>query len=197
MMIDVAQLTGMQHLMVAHWHAEPLDNPYEGFLGLACEQHQYNYCLWHEEDVARSFEVGDKRVAAAKRAIDKLNQQRNDAIERLDDAIGQRLLEQKVVSRGALNTETPGSAIDRLSILALRLYHLDEQLCRDDVNEGHYQEVRKKIAVCKLQHDELSQSLDELLCDLFAGRKRHRTYRQCKMYNDPALNPYLYTKSAD
>jgi len=189
--INVQELTGMQYLMVAHWHAEGLHNPYDGFLGLVCEQHQFNYRLWHEEDIARSTRVGDSRVAAAKRAIDQMNQQRNDAIERLDEVLDEDLCQQKINSDGPLNTETPGSAIDRLSILALRIYHLEQQLDRPDAGESHMQNVRRKIAIGKLQHGELSQSLEELLNDLFAGRKRHRIYRQMKMYNDPALNPHL------
>ena len=195
-MIDVTQITGMQYLMVAHWHVENMVNPYEDFLGIACEQHQYNYYLWHEEDIARSSDLGDARVAAAKRAIDLVNQKRNDAIERLDDTIAQQLQDQNVVAQGPLNTETPGSAIDRLSILALRLYHLEEQFKRTDAGEAHKQDVQLKINIGKLQHRELSQSLRELLADLFAGRKRHRTYRQLKMYNDPTLNPYLYARHA-
>ena len=193
-MIDVREITGMQHLMVAHWHAEAMNNPYHDFLGIACEQHQYNYCLWHEEDIARSPDLGDTRIADAKRAIDQANQKRNDAIERMDDAIEQLIQERNVVAHGPLNTETPGSVIDRLSILALRVYHLEEQLDRVDTGEGHRQDVQLKINICKLQHRELSQSLEELLADLFSGRKRHRTYRQLKMYNDPTLNPYLYAR---
>ncbi len=194
-MIDVMQITGMQHLMVAHWHVEQMENPYEDFLGIACEEHQYNYQLWHEEDIARSPDVGDARVASAKRVIDLANQKRNDAIERIDDAIAEQIEKQNVCAKGPLNTETPGSAIDRLSILALRLYHLEEQLERADIAESHCQSVIAKINICKIQHQELSRSLGELFADLFSGRKRHRTYRQLKMYNDPALNPYLYART--
>ena len=196
-MIDVTKITGMQHLMAAHWHDAPLENPYDGFLAIACEQHQYNFTLWHEEDVARSPDLGDTRIATAKRAIDQMNQNRNDAIERMDDAIAQRLLAQSIRSDGPLNTETPGSAIDRLSILAIRIYHLDEQSSREDVDTAHRHDVRAKIKICEIQHRELSQSLRELVADIFSGRKRHRTYRQLKMYNDPALNPYLYTRQSD
>ena len=196
-MIDVIELTGMQHLMVAHWHSESLGNPYEGFLSIACEQHQYNFCLWHEEDIARSPDVGDARIAAVKRAIDRFNQKRNDAIERMDDAIAQYIDRGNIDSQGPLNTETPGSAIDRLSILALRMYHLDEQRNRVEAGDAHRNGVLEKINICEIQHRELSQSLRELLADLFSGRKRHRTYRQLKMYNDPALNPYLYTRQSD
>ena len=97
-----------------------------------------------------------------------------------------------VLDDAPMNTETPGCTIDRLSILALRVYHLREQLERDDVSQEHLDSVQQKIAICLLQRDDLKKSLSQLLDDIFAGRKRHRTYRQFKMYNDPTLNPYLY-----
>ena len=193
-MIDVRQITDMHRETVARWHAQEIDNPHDGFLGIACQQHSFNYQLWHEEDIARSPDVGDARIAQVKRAIDRFNQQRNDWIEKLDDAITDLLQQRGVTAAdGArLNTETPGSVIDRLSILALRIYHLDEQLQRTDATPQHIEAVQRKLAVCLAQHDDLSTSLAELLEDIFAGRKRHRTYRQFKMYNDPTLNPYLY-----
>ena len=95
-----------------------------------------------------------------------------------------------------LNTETQGSVIDRLSILALRIYHLQEQLERDDVTPEHVASVEKKLAICVIQHDDLSSALEILLKNIAAGRTRHRTYRQLKMYNDPTLNPYLYRARA-
>lgn len=196
-MIEVEQLTGMQHLMVAHWHEKPLNNPYHGFLALACAEHQFNFLLWHEEDIARCPKVGDARIASAKRSIDGYNQQRNDWIERMDEAIADIVAQGRIDSAGPLNTETPGSAIDRLSIIALRIFHLEEQLQRSGVREKQRHAVRQKIEICRVQHGELSQSLRELLADIFAGRKRHRTYRQLKMYNDPNLNPYLYAGSID
>jgi hypothetical protein len=161
---------------------------------LVCEQHKFNYLLWHEEDVARSPDVGDDRIAAVKRAIDRYNQQRNDAIEKLDDWLIAELGRKEVrLQEGArLNTETPGSAIDRLSILALRLYHMQEQADRVDASAEHVQKVSGRLAILREQHADLSQSLQELLDDIFSGRKRMKVYRQFKMYNDPTLNPYLY-----
>lgn len=192
--IDVKQVVEMQQTTVARWHQVEIDNPYEGVMATICRQHSFNYQLWHQEDIARCPDSDDSVIADVKRAIDGFNQQRNDGIEQIDDEISQ-LLEATGVSTGEnvpLNTETPGSAIDRLSILALRIYHLQEQLDRDDASAEHKASVAKKLAICLLQKDDLSRSLQELLDDIFAGRKRQRTYRQFKMYNDPTLNPYLY-----
>jgi hypothetical protein len=163
-------------------------------LATVCEQHQYNYLLWHEEDVARSPDVGDKRVAEVKRAIDRYNQQRNDAIERIDEALLTSLAHAAVrpLPDARMNTETPGAAIDRLSIMALRIYHFEEQAARSDVDAMHRQKVDERLARCRLQQVDLSTSLGELLDDLHAGRKLLKVYRQMKMYNDPTLNPYLY-----
>jgi hypothetical protein len=193
----VSEVTRLQHETVARWHEGEPDNPYEDFLALVCQQHQYNYLLWHEEDVARSPDVTDARIAMVKRAIDGYNQQRNDFIERLDEAIIELLADTgaKPGPKATLNTETPGSAIDRLSIMALRIYHFQEQLDRSDVDRAHLERVTQRLERCRLQHADLSQSLVELLTDLAAGRKLLKVYRQMKMYNDPTLNPYLYRRS--
>jgi hypothetical protein len=196
--MDVRLITEMHRETVDRWHRQEIDNPYSGLLHVCCTQHAFNFRLWHEEDVARSPDVGDVRIAQVKRAIDRYNQQRNDWIERIDDWITEYLTERGIGPElhAPLNTETPGACIDRLSILALRLYHLDEQLQRSDVDAAHLESVESKIAVCLVQHEDLSGALSELLDDILTGRKRHKTYRQFKMYNDPALNPYLYQKSA-
>ncbi len=191
---SVADLTQLQIDTVAKWHEEPISNPYDGIRQLVCTQHEHNYRLWHEEDTARSPSATDEEIANVKRAIDKLNQARNDMIEKVDDAITE-LLEQSGVSPSddaRINTETAGSAIDRLSIMSLRLYHYREQLDREGIDEEHRQKVADRISLCEQQHGDLSNSLQELLDDIFAGRKRHRTYRQMKMYNDPSLNPAIY-----
>lgn len=194
MVIQVSSIVELQMEMVERWHRVAVDNPAAGFLQIVCQEHQFNFLLWHEEDIARNPAVSDSRIAQVKRAIDHFNQQRNDWIERIDDAISDELQTQSVnlVHGATLNTETPGSAIDRLSILALRLYHLQEQLDRSDVDQQHRQGVAQKLAIGRLQQTELAQSLQLLLDDIFSGRKRHRTYRQMKMYNDPRLNPQMY-----
>jgi hypothetical protein len=175
-----------------------VDNNYEGFLALVCQQLQYNYLLWHEEDIARSKDVPDSTIAQVKRAIDGYNQQRNDWIEKLDDWITDELERRQIapLPGATQNTETAGSAIDRLSILSLRIYHLQEQAERADATPEHRASVARKLAIAMTQLQDLSQSAQELIDDIFAGRKKHKTYRQLKMYNDPTLNPYLYRKTA-
>jgi hypothetical protein len=198
--IDIDEILAMQIRTTEAWHLSDVANSYddgsrtESLISIACQQHIYNFLLWHEEDIARSRDVSDSEIAQVKRNIDILNQNRNDWIERIDDWIADDILSSNVIVRpdARLNTETPGSVFDRLSILALRIYHLREQLQRTDVDEAHIESVEQKIAICRLQHAELSQSLRELLEDIYTGVKRHRTYRQLKMYNDPSLNPYLY-----
>ena len=193
-MIDVEEITDLHAHTVALWHTQEIANPYTGFLQLVCQQHTHNYLLWHEEDVARSPNVGDERIAAVKRAIDGYNQKRNDGIEQLDAAILQMLAEKKIepLPDARQNTETPGSAIDRLSILALRRYHMQEQADRAEASEEHRAKARSRLETLAEQHRDLSQSLRELLEDIFAGRRRLKVYFQFKMYNDPTMNPYLY-----
>lgn len=190
----VQQVTELHRETVARWHSCPPDNPYDGLLMTVCQQHQFNFLLWHEEDIARSPDVSDRRIAAVKRSIDRYNQQRNDGIEKTDEALLQVLAAEGILARtGArLNTETPGSAIDRLSVMSLRIYHLDEQLTRDGADDIHRATVRERLIRCQAQQADLSNSLAELLDDIWSGRKLLKVYRQMKMYNDPALNPYLY-----
>ncbi|HKD37220.1 MAG TPA: DUF4254 domain-containing protein [Pirellulales bacterium] len=194
-MIDVAQISALHRQMVELWHAQPVFNPCRDLQYLICEQHKFNFLLWHEEDIARSPHVGDARIAAVKRAIDRFNQQRNDATERIDDFLKREIEDRKmiVLPEARWNSETPGSVIDRLSILGLRIYHMQEQVERPDASADHVERSREKLAVLEVQREDLSVALAELMADIFAGRKRLKVYRQYKMYNDPALNPYLYT----
>lgn len=194
-MLDIAQITSLHRELVALWHQSPSgENPYDGLLGLVCQQFRFNFLLWHEEDVARSPDVPNSRIAQVKRAIDVLNQQRNDWIEKIDDHLTNDLAWWGIVpvSGAPQNTETIGSAIDRLSILALRIYHLEEQRDREDATSEHRESVARKLAVAYAQMDDLTQATQQLVEEIYAGKKRHRTYRQLKMYNDPTLNPYLY-----
>jgi hypothetical protein len=194
-MIDVQSITDLHRLTVYRWHrqTEP-DNLYAEFLELVCAQHQCNYLLWHEEDIARDPAASEGQIANVKRNIDRLNQARNDRIEQLDESLLQQLRDQGVTPEATapLNTETPGSTIDRLSILALRIYHMEEQADRAEAAPAHRQRATQRLSILYEQHRDLSRSLAELLEDLCEGRKRLKIYRQFKMYNDPSLNPRIY-----
>jgi hypothetical protein len=193
-MIDVKQITALHKGTTRLWHRQEIENNQRELLHAVCEQHRFNFLLWHEEDIARSKDVGDAKIAEVKRAIDGYNQKRNDAIEKVDDYLKRQLELRGIVpaANAKLNTETPGQAIDRLSILALRIYHMEEQLERTDATPEHLATVRGKLEILYIQHDDLTAALQELLSDIFAGRNKLKLYRQFKMYNDPTLNPYLY-----
>jgi hypothetical protein len=193
-MIAVKQITDLHQMTVEQWHQHEIANAYDGLLHVVCEQHKFNFLLWHEEDVARSPDVSDTRIAQVKRAIDRYNQQRNDWIEKIDDFLLQELQRLGIATEpdARHNSETPGSAIDRLSILALRIYHMQEQAHRRDAGEEHRQKAKGRLQILYIQHRDLAHALQELLDDIGAGRKQLKLYRQFKMYNDPTLNPYLY-----
>lgn len=193
-MFDVKRITELHQETIVRWHEGPVDNPFDGWWRTICEQHSFNFLLWHEEDIARNPDASDTQIAEVKRSIDKLNQQRNDWIEKIDDSLSNQIsgLGITAADNAPQNTETPGSVIDRLSILALRIYHLEEQTQRTDASPEHLRVVGQKLAVGLMQHEDLAKGLSQLLKDLFVGRKRHQTYHQMKMYNDPSMNPYLY-----
>ena len=193
-MLDLQVINSLHRNIVIGWHSRPIDNPYEGVLKLICQQASFNFLLWHEEDIARSPDVSDTKIVEVKRNIDRYNQQRNDGIEQVDDWVTADILEKQIVTAvdAPQNTETMGSAIDRLCILALRIYHLEEQRDRTDATVEHRESVTRKIAVALVQQEDLSRAAQQLADDIYAGRKKHKTYRQMKMYNDPAMNPYIY-----
>lgn len=166
------------------------------FLARVAAQHLRNFRLWHIEDEARRTDVDDAYIAAQKRAIDRTNQERQDLIEKLDEAIIAAwpwVLEDASLP---LNSETPGSVIDRLSIGALKIWHMREQTEREDASEEHRAKCRERLAVLCRQREDLAGSLARLLGDLRDRRLRLQVYRQFKMYNDPSLNPAVYARAA-
>lgn len=164
-----------------------------GFRELVARQHWTNFKLWHVEDRARRKDVDAVVIADCKYAIDKLNQKRNDLIERVDEClIG--ILTPLLPENGAerYNTETVGAALDRLSIQALKIFHMKEQCDRKDVDEAHKQSCDAKVITLQQQHDDLGRAILELIDEYEAGTKKPKVYFQFKMYNDPSLNPELY-----
>jgi len=189
-----AALDALLAELVARWHEVEPAHAEEGLRGRLCDLHRFNFLLWHEEDIARSPAVSDARIAAVKRAIDGYNQARNDAIEQVDDwLIGELAARGIGAAAGApAATETPGAALDRLSILELRRYHMREQAERADAGPEHRARAADKLVVLDLQRDHLIEAIDRLLAEIFAGQRPLRVFRQMKMYNDPTLNPHLY-----
>ncbi|MDE6069289.1 MAG: DUF4254 domain-containing protein [Alistipes sp.] len=174
----------------------PLENPYEpGTL----DRLLYHKCWidtvqWHLEDIIRNPEIDPAEALKIKRRIDSSNQERTDMVEYVDSYLLDKYKEVVPAPDARLNTETPAWAVDRLSILALKLYHMARETERTDVDEAHRAACRQKLDVLRLQQADLSQAIEELIEDIEAGRKFMKTYKQMKMYNDPALNPVLYGK---
>lgn len=157
--------------------------------------HRCNQRLWHEEDLARRTDVPDAQIVANKRAIDVYNQQRNDAIERIDELLLARLDGVIVAADAWRNSETAGSITDRLSILALKIFHMDNAARRTDIGSSLEVSCRERHQRLCVQRDELASSFDTLLYQAVRGLAYWRVYRQFKMYNDPALRPVRYRGS--
>ena len=192
--VPVATLDALLVHLVAHWHDFEVEHSEDGLRGRLCDLHRFNFLLWHEEDVARSPAVSDGRIARVKRAIDRYNQARNDAIEKVDDWLIADLAARAITAApdAPAATETPGAALDRLSILELRRFHMREQVERRDASADHRDRAAGKLVILDQQREHLMAALDRLLAEIYAGKRPLRVFRQMKMYNDPALNPHLY-----
>ena len=196
-MLSAPQIVHLHDQATLFWHdpAAPRPAAATHFDQLVLDQHRANFDLWHREDAARDPLAGDQAIAACKRSIDKLNQLRNDLTERLD----RNLLESLPPLDPALplHSETPGLMIDRLSILALKVFHTAEETQRASATPEHRERNRERLTILNEQRDDLARCLAELWEDIRAGRRRFKLYRQLKMYNDPTLNPVLYAVSSD
>ncbi len=149
---------------------------------------------WHLEDIIRNPEIDPAEALAIKRRIDKSNQDRTDLVELIDSFFLDKYKNVNVLKDATINTESPAWAVDRLSILMLKIYHMQQEVNRPDASEEHRNRCEKKLHVLSEQKKDLSLALDQLLADINAGRKYMKVYKQMKMYNDPALNPVLYEK---
>ena len=194
MTFSAPEIAQLQSTLTACWHENAPAAGGEGFLRLVQENHLRNFQLWHEEDVARRDDLGFEAVYKAKRAIDRYNQERNNFIEEMDKAIVATL--QPPASGCPRNSETPGMMIDRLSILALKEYHMHEETVRPDASPEHKAKCGEKLARIRVQRTDLSACVAELLDDVVARRRTFSVYFQFKMYNDPSLNPQLYRNAA-
>ena len=174
----------------------PIVNPYDRD---SIEYDLYLKCWidtvqWHLEDIIRDPHIAPTDALALKRRIDRSNQDRTDLVEEIDSYFHKLYQEVKPLPDARLNTESPAWAVDRLSILALKIWHMQEQVDRQDATPEHIQKCQAKLDVLKEQQVDLSTAIDQLLEDIAAGRKYMKVYRQMKMYNDPATNPILYKK---
>ena len=174
----------------------PINNPYERD---TIENRLYLKCWidtvqWHFEDLIRDPHIDPIEALQLKRRIDQSNQDRTDLVEQIDSYFRQFYSDVKVLDDATINTESPAWAIDRLSILALKIYHMKEQVERTDASEEHRKKCQAKLNVLLEQQVDLSTAIDQLLDDIQAGRKYMKVYRQMKMYNDPSTNPVLYKK---
>lgn len=174
----------------------PVRNPYPT-PGIEADLYLKNWIdtvQWHLEDIIRDPDIDPLRALEIKRRIDRSNQERTDLVERIDSYFLTLYRDVQPLPGATINTESPAWAVDRLSILALKIYHMREEADRTDADAEHIAACRRKLAVLTEQRADLSTALDQLLDDIAHGRKYMKVYRQMKMYNDPSLNPVLYGK---
>jgi hypothetical protein len=158
--------------------------------------HRYNCLLWQEEDRARRVDVPASEIAGSKRLIDRYNQQRNDAVEAIDEALLAALEDIDPGPDARLSSETPGAMIDRLSILSLKIHHMRLQTERSEAGHAHVQACSARLQRLITQRHDLAACLEQLRREARSGQAYFKVYRQFKMYNDPALNPYLNGQAA-
>ena len=172
---------------------QPFNNPHPSN---SIEQLLYRKCWidtvqWHYEDLIRDTGIDPTTALVLKRKIDASNQDRTDLVEYIDSYFLEKYKDVKVLDEATINTESPAWAIDRLSILALKIYHMREETEREDADESHLKACRDKLQVLMAQKTDLSTAIDQLLDDIEAGKKYMKVYKQMKMYNDEELNPIL------
>ncbi len=192
----VENILNLHSSSIDNWYTKGISVIGDGLLKVVAENHAFNFKLWQAEDKARREDKGFEFVYNAKREIDSCNQQRNNKMEELDKLL-YRDLSPAPIDECKVNSETPGMIIDRLSILALKLYHMNLQAIRKDVNAEHREKCLQKSQVIALQKEQLGKCLYELLQEVVNKTRTFRVYHQFKMYNDPKLNPELYASNVN
>ncbi len=192
--IDGKQILRAFDAWTLYWHQSPVvPSLAEGFDAAIERLHLANFELWHQEDTARDIHSGDAAVATVKRAIDVINQRRNNQIERCDELLLEDLSTKNLPNTQAeLHSETPGMMLDRLSIMSLKAYHTREEIERIPSPPGHRERNLRRLAILETQRHDLATCLERMWQRVLRGELRFQIYRQLKMYNDPDLNPVLY-----
>jgi len=175
----------------------PINNPYklksiEYYLYL---KNWIDTVQWHLEDIIRNPQIDPVEALALKRRIDKSNQERTDLVELIDSYFLDKYKDVAIDPIATMNTESPAWAIDRLSILHLKIYHMQQEVNRKEASPEHLQQCKTKLDILLEQKEDLSTAIQELIDDISQGNKKMKVYKQMKMYNDPALNPVLYATS--
>lgn len=174
----------------------PKANPFSaGIEAMLYDKTWIDTVQWHLEDLARVPDASDAVVAGLKRRIDSSNQARTDMVERIDDYFLEFFRDATPDPDARMNSETPAWLIDRMSILALKIYHMREETVRGDASPEHIDKCRNKLAVLEEQRVDMALCLDQMIADILSGRKYMKVYRQMKMYNDETLNPALYKRA--
>ncbi len=178
---------------------KPIDNPYPAgkIEHLLYMKNWIDTVQWHLEDIIRNPAIDPAEALGIKRRIDSSNQERTDVVEYIDSYFLEKYKNITPLPDATINTESPAWAIDRLSILALKIYHMKLEADRQDASDEHRTSCRNKLAVLLEQRKDLSSAIDDLMKDIEAGRKYMKVYKQMKMYNDPSLNPVLYQQSGN
>ena len=202
-MLTAAQINRIFEECIASYHAlDDIDQPQPAYEGEIIEQLVFEKCWidtvqWHLEDLIRDPDLPEGDGMKLKRRIDRSNQDRTDLVEKIDDGFLKMFENTKTQDDARLNTESPAWVLDRLSILALKIYHMREEAERESAGSDHMDASAQKLAVLQTQQQDLSLAFDQLLEDIGMGRRIMKVYRQMKMYNDPSSNPVLYGKSSD
>ena len=192
---DIFAATTRQYHVTDHVDAKPT-NPYpEGSIEhVMFAKNWIDAVQWHLEDIIRDPAIDPVEALAIKRRIDRSNQDRTDMVEEIDTYFRTLYADVKPLAEATINTESPAWALDRLSILALKIYHMEAEVARPDASAEHKAKCAAKLDILLQQLDDLTGAIDTLLDDIAAGRKYMKVYRQMKMYNDPDTNPVLYKK---